>query len=273
MKRKLTEDRYLHTAEKDAVEHDRLAIQASFLDPVTIRHLKTFGVVEGWTCLDVGAGAGSIAQWLATCVGSTGHVVATDIDMRFLQDLSVSNLEVRQHDILRDDLETDHYDVVHCRLVLMHLSKPKQALRQMAAAVRPGGWLLIEEQDYGSTLSLDMTDSSPLASRWVALMRTGLDCLHQRGFVDPYFGRRVRGLVEGLGFVDVDHEGWTRITRGGDPLARERAIASENNAKILVSTGEFTQEEIMPLLNLLSDPSFYYLEYTLFSAWGRKPSS
>jgi 2-polyprenyl-3-methyl-5-hydroxy-6-metoxy-1,4-benzoquinol methylase len=72
----LTEDRYVHAGEQDDVEHERLAIQARFLDPVTIRHLETIGVAEGWRCLDVGAGAGSIAQWLATRVGSSGHVAS-----------------------------------------------------------------------------------------------------------------------------------------------------------------------------------------------------
>jgi tRNA A58 N-methylase Trm61 len=75
------------------------------LDPVTTRHLETIGVTEGWKCLEAGAGAGSVAQWLSTRVGSTGNVVAADIDTRLLKRLSFPNLEIRQHDIVNDDLE------------------------------------------------------------------------------------------------------------------------------------------------------------------------
>jgi SAM-dependent methyltransferase len=267
----MVEDHYVHSDEQDAVERNRLTIQASILDPITIRHLKTIGVTEGWNCLDVGAGAGSIAQWLATQVGSTGHVVATDIDIRFLKDLNTPNLEVRQHDILTDDLEKNSFDLVHCRLLLMHLSEPETALKRMAEAVRPGGWLLIEEQDYGSTLSLDVTDQSTKASTWVEGVRAMMDFLLKRGFGDGFFGRRVRALIERLGFVDVDQDGWTRISRGGDDIARERAAAWQTAMNLRMSAGDITQEEAMRVIRLFSDPTFSYLEYTIFSAWGRKP--
>jgi tRNA A58 N-methylase Trm61 len=119
----LGEERYVHPTEKDDVELSRLTAQADILDPVTIRHLKTIGVAEGWKCLEVGAGAGSIAQWLTSRVGPTGKVVATDIDLRFLSRISAPNIEVRRHNILKDDLETGHYDLAHCRLLLMHLQR------------------------------------------------------------------------------------------------------------------------------------------------------
>ena len=67
-----------------------------------------------------------MAEWLSTRVGPTGRVVATDIELRFLGRISAPNLEVRQHDILKDDLETSHYDLVHCRLLLMHLAEPER---------------------------------------------------------------------------------------------------------------------------------------------------
>lgn len=38
----------------------------------------------GIRCLDVGAGAGGVAAWLSAQVGDSGHVVALDLDTRFL---------------------------------------------------------------------------------------------------------------------------------------------------------------------------------------------
>src|SRR3712207_8426843 len=82
------------------------ALEAAF-DPGTIARLEARGVGEGWRCLEVGAGGGSIADWLCRRVGSTGHVLATDLDVRFVEQLGHANLEVRRHDIRFDPLPED----------------------------------------------------------------------------------------------------------------------------------------------------------------------
>ena len=208
----------MHSVTSDDVELSRLTLQASVIDPVTIRHLALVGVAEDWKCLEVGAGSGSIAQWLSRRVGSAGKVLATDIDTRFLSRISAPNLEVRRHDIIKDDLKEGQYDIAHCRKLLHHLHEPEKALSKMADAVRPGGWLLIEEDDLGSHLSMDVTDPSlaPIAEAY----RAGFDNMQKKGISDAYFGRWVRGLVEGLGFVDVGQEGWTCMFHVSDPLER-----------------------------------------------------
>ena len=61
-------------------ERERLGHLEAVWDPGTIRHLETAGVGEGWQCAEIGAGTGSIAEWLSHRVGATGHVVATDIE-------------------------------------------------------------------------------------------------------------------------------------------------------------------------------------------------
>lgn len=152
------EQTYFASNEKDEVELKRLRLLEEMFDPPTIHRLEMIQASEGWNCLEVGAGAGSVAQWLATRVRPTGKVVATDIDLRFLRKISAPNLEIRQHDIIKDDLETGQYDLVHCRGLLMHLSEPEKGLNRMANAVCPGGWLFIEEFDYGSVLSTDVTN-------------------------------------------------------------------------------------------------------------------
>jgi len=261
---------YVHSGKEYDSELDRLERQASIFEPTTIRHLETMGITEGWKCLEVGAGTGPTARWLSNRVGSKGRVVATDIDMRFLERLNIPNLEVRRHDILKDDLERDEYDLVHCRKLLEHLPDPEKALKKMAHAVRPGGWLLVEEDDYGSMLSVDVTD--PSAVSLTAALRRSFDSILKRSPVNPHFGRRLRGLVEGLGFVEVGNEGWTCMTRGGDPLAQLIATDMQLTSRLItIPAGVVTQEEADKYCRLILDPTFYYPCYTFFSAWGRKP--
>jgi len=265
----MTEQRYFASNEKDEMELNRLRLLEKIFDPTTIRHLEMTGISEGWHCLEVGAGAGSVAQWLSTRVGPRGKVVATDMDTRFLSHLSVPNLEIRRHDIIKDDLETGRYDLVHCRNLLMHLPEPEKGLKRMANALRPGGWLLIEEMDYGSILSVDITN--PSAAAYTAILRAGWDFLRKSNILDPYFGRRVRSLVEQLQFIDVGQEGLTRVNRGGDPFSRLDLMTLQASAKPMIDAGLVTQEQHESGQRSLSDPDFYYPGGTLFAAWGRRP--
>lgn len=130
----------------------RFAALSALFDPGTIRHLQGRGVGPGWYCLEVGGGSGSIATWLADRVGATGRVLATDIDPRFLESLNLPNLEVRRHDIAADPLPETAFDLVHARLVLMHLSEREKAMARMISALKPGGWLIDEEFDCFSLL-------------------------------------------------------------------------------------------------------------------------
>jgi hypothetical protein len=67
---------------QNAEPRQRLGALEARLDPGTIQLLDALGNLEEWRCLEVGAGAGSIASWLAHRVGPRGHVLATDLDLR-----------------------------------------------------------------------------------------------------------------------------------------------------------------------------------------------
>src|SRR5215472_9140035 len=94
-------------------ERDRLAGIESLFDSYSTRRLAGRGVSEGWRCLEVGFGAGGVALWLAGQVGSTGRVVAVDLDPRFLDGHGRANLDVRQLDILTGPLEEAAFDLAH----------------------------------------------------------------------------------------------------------------------------------------------------------------
>ena len=87
----------------------------SLFDPGTIRHLEALGVGPGRRCLELGAGGGSIAAWMAA---RGGAVVATDLDVTFLEDLAGPNLEVHRHDVEAGDPPAGPFDLVHLRFVL-----------------------------------------------------------------------------------------------------------------------------------------------------------
>src|SRR6266571_2706725 len=133
-------------------ERARLAGLSAQFDPVTVRHLTAVGVAAGWHCLEVGAGAGSIAGWLAATAGSTGRVVATDLDTQFLDDLPRPPVEVVRHDITSDPVEHGAFDLVHARAVLEHLPSRGEVITRLLTALRPGGVLVLEDLVFGAAL-------------------------------------------------------------------------------------------------------------------------
>jgi len=77
----------------------RLSLLEQYLYPMTKRRMTMLGIRHGLRCLEVGAGGGSVAAWLCEQVGSTGRVVATDINIQLLQEIKMPNFEAIRHDI------------------------------------------------------------------------------------------------------------------------------------------------------------------------------
>ena len=154
-------------------ERDRLSGIESLYDSYSTQRLADLGVSEGWHCLEVGFGAGGIALWLAGQVGSTGRVVAVDLDPRFLDGHGRANLDVRKHDILTHPLEEAAFDLAHARAVLEHIPDRQRALERMISAVRPGGWLVLEAIDFGGVMAaamahyVDPPEHAPLYERTI----------------------------------------------------------------------------------------------------------
>ena len=183
---------------REATENERLALLERIFDPLS-RQRRSL-VQPGWRCLEVGAGRGSMAVWLAEQVGDRGHVVATDIDVSFLKGLNLPNLEVRQHNILDDPLDAlgpGSFDLVCSRLLLFWLAgKQETAVRRMVECLRPGGWLVDEDGDWGMVLPVD--PSHPLSTKYNAVWGGG-EWWASRGY-DPVFGRKLPVLFERLRF-------------------------------------------------------------------------
>ena len=82
-----------------AVEYKRLDLMSKILDPWTQSYLAELGVAEGWHCLELGGGNGSIAEWLAAKVGASGSVTSLDIKPVLLELVPAQNLSVHQMDL------------------------------------------------------------------------------------------------------------------------------------------------------------------------------
>src|SRR4030095_15694392 len=134
-------------------------------------------------------GGGASAGGLSERVGDAGRVLVTDIDIRFLEALNIPRLEVFRHDITRDPLLEGAFDLVHTRMVLIHLPERDDVLRRLVAALKPGGWLVCEEFDGGSS------PPDPVVSPGEVVLKTyqAMRRLNDNRGVDRRYGRLLFG--------------------------------------------------------------------------------
>lgn len=245
-------------------EDERLALMSRMLDPQMLFRLEALGVGAGWRCLEVGAGNGSVSQWLAAKVGPDGHVVASDIDTRFLERLSLPNLEVRRLDVTRDPLG-DGWDLVCGRAFLHHIPERVEALGRLAAAVRPGGWLLVEEPDFHPVLA---SDSPLMRAFWQGFLAWAAD----RG-IDYFVGRRIAPLLASLGFGEIAAHGETILFNGGSLPARYLKLTMQELEAGLVGSGLIGATAWREAMALLDNPAFWTWQNCYVTTSGRKPAA
>ena len=201
------------------MQPERLQLLAGLLDEGTFTLLAALGVRPGWRCLEVGAGGGSVAAWLAGRVAPEGFVLATDLDTTVLRGLDHPCLQVRTHDIVRDPLPHADFDLVHARLLLAWLARPQAGLAQMAAALKPGGCLLTEEMDFLS-LAPDPRLGQAACDLFTRVIGAHHAVLADRHAFDPFRGRRLAGDLAEAGLVNTVCQGRLAIWQGGQPGGR-----------------------------------------------------
>ena len=243
-------------------ERERLGLLEQVCDPLTVHQLDAIGVGEGWRCLDVGAGAGSVTRLLAERVGDGGSVLAIDLDVRLLEPLAGSRVEVRRHDLLAEPLPEAAFDLVHARNLLMHLPGRLDALRRLLAAVRPGGWLAVCEPDF-SGLAV-----SPPSAAWRRSWSAFIDATVAGGF-DPGYGARLMSDVEALVLADFEGETLVRYVRGGSVDARLFADSLVRFRERMLALGA-ADEDLAVAQRLLRDPNVTFRRPAQTTAWGRR---
>lgn len=247
----------------------RFSALETCLDPATTRHLAALGVGPGWSCLEVGGGGGSIGRWLSAQVGDSGRVLVTDIDPRWIAEVREGNLEIRCHDIVRDELPAETFDLIHARLVLIHLPERRQVLRRLIDALRPGGWILLEEFD-GESLPV-MPIGDPALQEVFRMGHGAMMRVIADGGADYGWARSVYGLFVEEQLVEVGAEGSTRMWTGGSSWAELFLANADQLQEKMLATGDVTAADLDAYRTVLQDPNMAFNSYLTISTWGRRP--
>jgi SAM-dependent methyltransferase len=172
-------------------------------DLLNRRCLDELRLHGGERILDLGCGLALLARLMARAAGARGRVIGVEREpaqiagaRRLARAAGEDGLvEVRRGDALEPPLrrsEWGTFDVVHARFLLEHLPDPDAVVRVMLRAARPGGRIVLADDDH------DILRLHPEPAGFRALWRAYIRVFERNGN-DPYVGRRLVRLLAAAG--------------------------------------------------------------------------
>ena len=260
-------DRYLLSNDTHEAM-DRFTAFAALFDPSTFRHLDGLGLAPGWRCWEVGAGGTSVVQHLSAVVGPAGRVLATDINLSWAGEAAAPNVDVLEHDVASDPPPEGPFDLVHARLVLVHVPGRDTALANMVSALRPGGVLLVEDADPALQPLSCLEELGPAEVLANRLRRGFRSLLAERG-VDLAYGRSLPRRLRGAGLVQVAADAAFPLS---NPACNHLEAATINLiSDQLLDHGIATEDDIARHLANVRSGLLDLAQPPMISCWGRRP--
>ena len=246
-------------------ETERLRTNEALWDPGTLERLDKLGVAPGWSCLEVGAGAGGAAVWLADRVGPTGRVVAADLEVGRLAALLDRDIEVIEYDLRTEELPAGQFDLVHARMLVQHLPDRADAVARLTRALKPGGRLFLEDTD-----SLPLFRSASGEDFLQDVRTAGYGLMRESGH-EPRGGHFDLQLMLAGPLVDVSAEGRVVVVQGGSDQARHYQLWLDFMRPRIVAAGLLPDSRIDEALAEMADPAHWWISQVLISSYGRMP--
>jgi hypothetical protein len=132
----------------------------------------------------------------------------------------------------------------------------------MVAALRPGGWILLEEADMGQPFGITSPEE-PAVARYAEGSRQ----LIEKGGGDPYLGRKLPVLIREHGLTDTGvHARYYHQT----PQIAQALLGSVGET--LVSQGAMQRAELDRVRDFVNDVGNLMYSPMMVAAWGRKPA-
>lgn len=190
--------RYVHGTSPE--EQRRLDTLNGLLNKSSLREL---GLTGGERIVDFGSGLGQLTRAMVCAAGPGGSAVGIersreqlDAARRLHQEAGdAARVDFREGEVTDPPLRPDEwgtFDVAHARFILEHVPDPLGVVRVMLRAVRPGGRVVLEDEDHD--IFRLWPDPPGVEAVWRAYIET-----YTRAGNDPYVGRKLVALLHEAG--------------------------------------------------------------------------
>jgi hypothetical protein len=150
-----------------------------------------------------------------------------------------------------------------CRALLHQISEyAPTVLARMAAALKPGGWLLVQEPDFHLAPT---TEPDVWAKTWKALIEWG----HANG-IDWLIGRELPSMVSKLGLGQPQAKTDVQNIRGRDRGALYFQLFFAEVRDRVVGSGQLDAATLDAASALLEDPNYWTQCWMMTAVWVRK---
>jgi SAM-dependent methyltransferase len=176
---------YLHGTSPS--EQGRLSLLNQLMNDAAMRELA---IRPGDSIVDFGCGLAQLSLQMARAAGR--RLVGIERSEEQLARAERHELlDLRRGDVTAPPLresEWGSFDLAHARFVLEHVRDPLAVVRHMVRAVRPGGRVVLQDDDHD--VFRCWPEPAGFGALWRAFQRT-----YDRLGCDPYIGRRLISLL------------------------------------------------------------------------------
>ncbi|MEU8757885.1 methyltransferase domain-containing protein [Streptomyces sp. NPDC048659] len=243
---------------------ERLDSLGDVCDPATTADLARWDLSPGAHCLEIGAGTGSLALWLADRCPD-GSVTATDTDLRFLSGLDHPALRVLQHDVRTQSFPPESFDLVVARSVLCHLPERAALPARMASWLKPGGRLYIEDPSFFPAAS----SPDPVVRRLGEAVTTTL--ARALGSDVAAWARSFPAPLNASGLVGIGMRIHCPTLTATNTAGRAWALSIADLLPTIEREGALTRDEGVAALEHLARPGFIDTAHAMIAMWGVRP--
>jgi SAM-dependent methyltransferase len=269
---------YIHGYSRE--EQERLTLMQHLVNEAELRVLEVGGARR---ILDVGAGLGQMGRALARAAGPGAYVAGVERDPRQIEEArrqaeaagEIGLVDLRPGEAESLPLRAEEwgsFDLAHARFLLEHVRDPLAVVKQMVAAVRPGGRIVLLDDDH-DLLRLWPHPPPLLTRAWETYWRA-----YTRAGCDPIVGRRLPALLYEAGapahrIASVFYGACAGMPNFAPVVDNLRGVLA-GSAAGLAEAGLFSTEEMRKALVALdewrADPTAS-VWYSLPFAEGRRP--
>lgn len=224
--------------------------------------------------LEMGTGTGA---WAIEAAERYPEAAVTAIDISPMPERPLpSNLSFQLADVTQHlPFAKESFDLVHVRLLLMHVPNASDVLRRALELVRPGGWIIVEDPDLSQFMDETIQAAPPAAARFMDAMHATMRARD----IDYSIGAKLEGMLRAhaeLEEVNTSKAVMPMSGQSSDPALNRLgetwlagAIAASRATLSSAFRGSMAPEVVEDWLAVLQEPGHKWAAPFYFT-WSRK---